>query len=343
MLFTAQIDRKYMMYYYSHNISDFNNATRHLGREERSIYRDCIEMCYDTESPLDGTDLERLQRRLLCYSDTEKAALDFILNEFFEEEGGLYMNSRCDREIAIYKARDKVAAKKQEAANERKRRYRDDRRDMFTKLRILGVVPDFNIKMDELRALYSEHYQENVNLSKGDVDGTLQEHLADASGTTKIEPLNDNQELLTNINTQEWRDERFEEFYELYPNKKSRGQAKITWNHVFTGNKIHSKSENPELLFKQIMQGVQLQTPKILASEESFRKYPSTWLNAQNWLDEVAPQQTQSPISRTRTTPDPLAVNAKWDVPTQMTEEQKRQWMSGEVDIDIPSSFIDGR
>lgn len=154
---------------------------------------------------------------------------------------------------------------------------------------------------------------------------------------------NANHQSSTNINTQKWRDDRFEEFYELYPNKKSKGQAKTTWNHVFRGNKVHNKPESPELLFKQIMQGVGLQTPKILASEESYRKHPSTWLNAQAWLDEVVPQQTQSPASRTRSTPDPLAVNAKWNVPMQMTDEQKRQWLAGEVDSDIPSSFMEGK
>ena len=153
------------------------------------------------------------------------------------------------------------------------------------------------------------------------------------------EPLTTNQEPVTNINTQDWRDEKFEEFYKLYPNKKSKGQAKTTWNYVFTGNKIHSKPENPEALFEQIMKSVDAQSSKILASEETFRKHPSTWLNAQAWLDEIIPQPTQSPASN-RTTADPLAVNAKWGVQTSMTDEEKRQWMAGEPDSDIPSSFL---
>ena len=151
------------------------------------------------------------------------------------------------------------------------------------------------------------------------------------------EPLTTNQEPLTNINTQDWRDEKFEEFYKLYPNKKSKGQAKITWNHVFTGNKIHDKPEDSEVLFQQIIIAVKDQTAKIMSSEETFRKHPSTWLNAQAWLDEVAPQQPQSPASRTRSTPDPLAVNAKYDVPTEMTDEEKRAWFAGGTDSTMPS------
>lgn len=156
-------------------------------------------------------------------------------------------------------------------------------------------------------------------------------------------PITNNQKPLTNINTQEWREEKFEEFYELYPNKKGLGQAKKTWNNVFTGKGDHKKPVNPVELFEKIISAVKVQTPEILVATPRYRKHPSTWLNAQAWLDEVAPQQPQLPASRKRTTPDPLAVNAKWNVPTEMTDEEKQRWMSGEVDSDIPSSFITGK
>lgn len=55
------------------------------------------------------------------------------------------------------------------------------------------------------------------------------------------------------------------------------------------------------------------------------------------WTDVYQPktrinQQTQSPATRTRSTPDPLAVNAKYDVPSEMTDEQKRAWFAGGTD-----------
>lgn len=52
------------MNFYPHHIGDFNNATRHLTRVERSVYRDLIELYYDTECPLNN-DLEKLFRRAL--------------------------------------------------------------------------------------------------------------------------------------------------------------------------------------------------------------------------------------------------------------------------------------
>ena len=58
------------MNFYKKHIGDFNNATRHLTRVERSLYSDAIELYYDTESVLT--------------SDIKK--LDFIKNAICGEE-----------------------------------------------------------------------------------------------------------------------------------------------------------------------------------------------------------------------------------------------------------------
>lgn len=290
------------MHYYPHHIADFNNATRHLGRLERSVYRDCIEMYYDTESPLDGTDLERLRRRLLCHSDAEKVALDFILSEFFEEEGGIYMNGRCDREITIYKARDKEAAQKQDAANERKRRYRDDRRDMFAGLRTVGVVPDFNIKMEELRTLYSEHFQQNIDIQKGDVVGTSLERLADASGTTKIEPITNNQEPTTNTNGdgEKALNIPFDDFWKTYAKSVSKDKCEAKWKSL--SNKVR----------EQIMQHL----PAYVASKpvKKFRKDPYTYLNNKGWLDDIIVDEPNT-SQQSKPSYSSMNVNAKYEDP----------------------------
>ncbi|PLT21123.1 hypothetical protein [Psychrobacter sp. MES7-P7E] len=60
------------------------------------------------------------------------------------------------------------------------------------------------------------------------------------------------------------------------------------------------------------------------------------------WTDVYQPktrinQAAQSPASRQRTTPDPLAVNAKYDVPTEMTDEEKRAWFADSTDSTMPS------
>lgn len=90
------------MHSYNHHIGDFNNATRHLTRVERSLYRDAIDMYYDTEQPLPANDFDRLCRKLLAHSEEEKAALQYVLGEFFTLDGDVYRQVRCDKEIATY-------------------------------------------------------------------------------------------------------------------------------------------------------------------------------------------------------------------------------------------------
>ena len=87
------------MYTYNHHIGDFDQATRHLTRVERSLYRDAIEMYYDTEKPLPKDNFELLARKLLAKSDEERAGLQTILDEFFTDEEDGFHNKRCDWEI----------------------------------------------------------------------------------------------------------------------------------------------------------------------------------------------------------------------------------------------------
>ena len=105
------------------------------------------------------------------------------------------------------------------------------------------------------------------------------------------------------IESNDWINESFEAFYESYPNKKGRGQAQKTWNNVFLGKGDHKKPSNPAELFETIMSAVKTQTPEILLSAPQFRKHPSTWLNAQAWLDEVTLQPTQLPPAQEKYEP----------------------------------------
>lgn len=103
------------MHYYPHYIDDFNAATRHLTRLERSIYRDLIDTYYDTEKPL-RNDLRALGRKIIANSDEELAALETILNEYFilTDEG--WRHERCETVIAEYAK--KVESAKSAAAKD---------------------------------------------------------------------------------------------------------------------------------------------------------------------------------------------------------------------------------
>lgn len=90
------------MHYYSHHIADFNNATRHLTRTERSIYIELLWLYYDKEDPLPD-DPSLLARLILAPG--EEDSIKQVLEEFFTDLGQGYINARCDVEISKYHAK----------------------------------------------------------------------------------------------------------------------------------------------------------------------------------------------------------------------------------------------
>ena len=98
------------MNHYPHHIGDFNNATRHLTRVERSLYRDMLELYYDTEQPL-NSDPKKIARRVLAITEDEQAAMNLVLEEFFVLQDDGWHNSRCDAEIAKYQGQIEQASR----------------------------------------------------------------------------------------------------------------------------------------------------------------------------------------------------------------------------------------
>tara|TARA_R110001592_G_scaffold111372_6_gene308485 strand:- start:9486 stop:10301 length:816 start_codon:yes stop_codon:yes gene_type:complete len=96
------------MNYYPHHIGDFNSATRHLSRIERSVYRDLIDLYYDTEKAL-SEDQASLCRLIIARSSEEVEAVKQVLAEFFTLGEDGYSHSRCDQEIEKYQAKARQA------------------------------------------------------------------------------------------------------------------------------------------------------------------------------------------------------------------------------------------
>lgn len=90
------------MKHYPHHIGDFDKATRHLTRIERSVYRDLIDLYYDTEQRL-TLDKAALCRRIIARSDDEVTAVEQVLNEFFTETPTGWYHDRCEAEIEAYR------------------------------------------------------------------------------------------------------------------------------------------------------------------------------------------------------------------------------------------------
>lgn len=88
---------------YYHHMRDFNNATRHLTRLERGIYRDLIELYYETECCL-PKEVNFICRKLAARDEQEVTAVEQVLNEFFTQTSTGYFHDRCEEEIEKYKS-----------------------------------------------------------------------------------------------------------------------------------------------------------------------------------------------------------------------------------------------
>jgi uncharacterized protein YdaU (DUF1376 family) len=108
------------MKHYPHHIGDFDKATRHLTRLERSVYRDLIDLYYDTEQRL-MLDQAALCRRIIARSNEESTAVEQVLSEFFTETTTGWYHDRCEAEIEAYRNNNSQKAQAGKASAEAKR------------------------------------------------------------------------------------------------------------------------------------------------------------------------------------------------------------------------------
>lgn len=107
------------MHHYPFHIGDYRSGCINLTQLERWVYRDLLDVCYDTESPLpsDHTILFRLVGART--PEHQEAVLNVIGDKFVKTENG-YENVRVQSEIAKYH-------KKADAArNANQRRWASD-------------------------------------------------------------------------------------------------------------------------------------------------------------------------------------------------------------------------
>jgi uncharacterized protein YdaU (DUF1376 family) len=92
------------MHYYSHHIGDFQRDTASLSDADTLAYLRLIWMYYDTEQPLIN-DPKKLAFRIGSNSD----AVQMLLEAFFTLENDVWVQKRCDAEIATYHAKSERA------------------------------------------------------------------------------------------------------------------------------------------------------------------------------------------------------------------------------------------
>lgn len=81
---------------------------------------------------------------------------------------------------------------------------------------------------------------------------------------------------------------KFTEFWDRYPRKVGRGQAKTKYKAAL------KVAEHDEIMF-----GLSQQLPALESKEKQFQPHPATWLHGERWKDEI-----EQPHSRAGATPN---------------------------------------
>lgn len=117
------------MNYYERHLGDYAKDTGHLSLIEHGAYCLLLDRYYSTEN---GISVDLVYRVARAKTKDEKAAVDFVLSEFFSLENGVWFNKRADEEII--KAQKKQVALKGLRERDEYRKFREFvlRRDGYT-------------------------------------------------------------------------------------------------------------------------------------------------------------------------------------------------------------------
>lgn len=97
------------MHYYQFNIADYRKDTQHLTPIEHYIYRELLDWHYLDEKPI-PKDTSQILRRLRLSND-HSTDVEQVLNEYWTEANGGYIQERVLQEINEYKRKKENAAK----------------------------------------------------------------------------------------------------------------------------------------------------------------------------------------------------------------------------------------
>lgn len=258
------------MNYYEFHIGDFKAATAHLTRIERSVYRDMIDMYYDTEYPL-PLDFKMLCRKIAARQPDEQDAVQAVLDEYFIKTESGYFNDRCDAVIQKYhnNVSNKSQAGKASAAKREQERIK---------------------RIAELNKQATEEKQPSKSDATGDEHnstGVEQVLESDATESNRVptnqKPETRNQEPLTtkehtgdapHLESSQQDDSiSFDAFWDLYDKKVGLEKSKAAWSKL--------NHETHKLIMAHVA------AYKLAEPNKKFRKNPTVYFNGKCWMDEV--------------------------------------------------------
>lgn len=138
------------MNYYGRHIGDYLKDAAHLSLLEHGIYARLMDVYYTRESAIP----ENKAARLIGAATPETLqALQDVLQEFFDLRDGHWHQDRCDEEIAIYLAGEPEREVRKVNEDNRLKRHRQERSDLFRQVVNAGRHAPWNIGIVDLRKL----------------------------------------------------------------------------------------------------------------------------------------------------------------------------------------------
>lgn len=171
---------------YQHHIGDFDRATRHLTRIERSVYRDLLDLYYEIEGPID-LDFQAICRKILARDQQESTAVQQVLNEFFTESGCGWYHDRCEEEIERYRSNSSAKAIAGRASAEAKRLKRE-----------LIINSNSTAVQQPLNSVETHNQQNSTNHKPITIN---QEPITNSSELVRAPPKNQKRQSQKNMNT----------------------------------------------------------------------------------------------------------------------------------------------
>lgn len=210
------------MHYTNHNFTSHDFETKYMSRIEKTIYLDLRSIYLSDEKPIDGSDMELLERRLSVIDDAEKQALAFVLKDKFNKTGKLFKHAEWDKIIKDYKFQQISLAVG----------------DMAKRLKLAGKAVEANAGTPTIRALYITNFGHDKLTRITNANET-----ANAKANDESESTNETANALTNAERQA---KSKAERKHMVDNLKAVGEKVTLKTGISTLRELYSKHFNSD-------------------------------------------------------------------------------------------------
>ena len=263
------------MHYYKRNLGDYAKKAGRLSMLQHGSYTLLIDACYDREQfPTMAEAIEWTW----ASSSSEIEAVEFVLGRFFVIEDGRYIQTRIREELAEY--HDKAITNKRIAdEREANRRRIAAERELALHESLTNREPTFNEPSTERHLTNNQEPITNNQepITKNQEPITHNPIPITHNPKTLCAPNGDATSEKPIVQDKQYYTAQFIAFWEMYPRKKSKGDAVKAFGKV-------KPSE-----YQAVRAGLEaaIQSPEWKKNGGEFIPYPASWLNSRGWEDEM--------------------------------------------------------